>query len=80
MKKTYQKPEIEITTIIEMTAMLAGGSQHYKIGDENGNFNSEEGDIIVIPGTDGPPSTAKGGDFFEESISPSSSSIWGDED
>lgn len=78
MKKTYQKPEIEITTIIEMTAMLAGSSQHYKIGDENGNFNPEEGDIIVIPGTGGPSSTAKGGDFFEESVNPSS--IWGDED
>ena len=26
------------------------------------------------------PITAKGGDFFEESISPSSGSIWGDED
>ena len=62
MKRIYKKPEIEIIALIEMAAMLAGVSQHYKIDDENGNFKPEEGDIIVIPGTDGPPSTSKGND------------------
>ena len=79
MKKIYIKPLTGISLYNAKTAMLAGSGTQGSIVDGEHNFDPVVGPVTPV-GPDGPPSEAKGGDFFEEPISPSSSSIWGDED
>lgn len=78
MKRIYIAPKAWILNIEDECALCAAtpvGGQISGSGYEDIETNpageSEGNDV---------PMTAKGGDFFEESISPSSSSIWGDED
>ena len=77
MKKTYIKPVCE-----EMILDFEGELCKYSntSGSLSGNnYSGTENEIDTDE--DGPDAMhGKGGDFFEESISPSSSSIWGDED
>lgn len=55
---------------MEEQRLLAGSNGRYSIEDENGNQQGEHGDIVDV-GDDGPPSTAKGFDGFDN--------LWDDE-
>ena len=70
MKKIYQKPTTELLAYMEEQRLLAGSNGRYSIEDENGNQQGEHGDIVDV-GDDGPPSTAKGFDGFDN--------LWDDE-
>ena len=78
MKTAYIKPEIVISVIFEEQYLMAKGSTFATVQDENGNFDPITGKVTVIDDVGGPESTAKGGDFFEESITPRS--LWGDDE
>lgn len=80
MKKIYVKPQTEQLALIEEGCICIGTNV---AGDNsNSQYETIHNNIDQNPNydDDGPGMTAKGGDFFEESISPSSGSIWGDED
>lgn len=77
MKKVYIEPQTVVLNIEDECALCAGTAPN--VGGQITGSDYE--DIVDNPiGVGDVPITAKGGDFFEESISPSSSSIWGDED
>lgn len=81
MKRAYIEPQTVVLNIEDESALCAGTNP--TVGGQIKDPDYEN--IINTPigegeGEDDVPITAKGGDFFEESISPSSSSIWGDED
>ena len=79
MKKVYIVPQAWILNIEDECALCAATAP--SVGGQITGSDYE--DIITNPigeGDEDVPITAKGGDFFEESISPSSCSIWGDED
>lgn len=77
MKKAYLKPEIDVRLYMVESTLLS--STNTKVIISGGGFNPIEGYITEVgEGEEGEPSGAKGGDFFEESVS--TSSIWGDED
>ena len=78
MKKIYVKPKTEVFKLNNESALCAGTGVGAQItSDKYENVSDlpvkEEGDDNWEPAI-----TAKGGDFFEESVNPSS--IWGDED
>lgn len=86
MKKHYISPVTFIYGLIAESELLTGTNVSISVPSTNVPGEGPSG-FEGEPSTGGgsgheglPPATAKGGDFFEESISPSSSSIWGDED
>lgn len=77
MKKVYIVPQAWILNIEDECALCAATAP--SVGGQITGSNYE--DIITNPIGEGDvPITAKGGDFFEETISPSSGSIWGDDE
>ena len=75
MKKAYIEPQTVVLNIEDESALCAGTNP--SVGGQITDPDYEN--IITNPIGEGDvPITAKGGDFFEESVNPSS--IWGDED
>lgn len=75
MKKVYSEPKTVVLNIEDESALCAGTTP--TVGGQITDPNYEE--IITNPIGEGDvPITAKGGDFFEESISPRS--LWGDDE
>lgn len=77
MKKVYIEPQTVVLNIEDECALCAGTAP--SVGAQITGSDYE--DIIDNPVGEGDvPITAKNGDFFEETISPSSSSLWGDDE
>lgn len=73
----YKKPEIDVQLYMAETSLLSSTHPN-TVNISGGDFNSITGSITEIDDEGGEPSGAKGGDFFEESVSPSS--LWGDDE
>lgn len=82
MKKAYIEPQTVVLNIEDESALCAGTAPGVGGQITSNDFENVNDKPIGEGGDDywEPAITAKGGDFFEESISPSSGSIWGDED
>lgn len=75
MKKVYIEPKTEVFKLNNESALCAGTAPGVAGQITDPNYE----DIITTPIGEGDvPITAKGGDFFEESISPRS--LWGDDE
>ena len=80
MKKIYVKPKTEVFKLNNESALCAGTAPGVGGQITSNDFENVNDKPIGEGGDDNwePAITAKGGDFFEESVSPRS--LWGDED
>lgn len=77
MKMEYKKPKIDVQLYMAESSLLSSTHPN-TVNISGGGFPSIEGPITEVDDEGGEPSGAKGGDFFEESISPRS--LWGDDE
>lgn len=65
MKRIYVKPATEISAWTEIQHFMAA-STYGIIKDEDGIFKPIEGEVTVIDDEDGPPSTAKSFNLWDD--------------